>query len=167
MVEIGAPDMPTPSASQSAPAYPIATIAAYGPDDQCATKLVVAVFATPGASAPVEMRTWRGTHRDLRDDPGTAAEVTQFVTGHGVQRVVSPETILGCPHQEGIDYPAGETCPDCGFWANRKRQVGEAFQGATKQPQKAPAVPAAPTVGRNEPCLCGSGRKFKKCCGRV
>ncbi|MCB1129860.1 MAG: SEC-C domain-containing protein, partial [Verrucomicrobiae bacterium] len=24
---------------------------------------------------------------------------------------------------------------------------------------------AAPAVGRNEPCPCGSGRKFKKCCG--
>jgi len=22
------------------------------------------------------------------------------------------------------------------------------------------------TVGRNEPCPCGSGRKFKKCCGK-
>ena len=26
---------------------------------------------------------------------------------------------------------------------------------------------AAPKVGRNDPCHCGSGRKFKKCCGRV
>ncbi|MBW3595844.1 MAG: SEC-C domain-containing protein, partial [Planctomycetes bacterium] len=24
---------------------------------------------------------------------------------------------------------------------------------------------AAPRVGRNEPCPCGSGKKFKKCCG--
>ena len=24
---------------------------------------------------------------------------------------------------------------------------------------------AAPKVGRNSPCPCGSGRKFKKCCG--
>lgn len=24
----------------------------------------------------------------------------------------------------------------------------------------------APKVGRNEPCPCGSGKKFKKCCGR-
>src|SRR5258708_36895867 len=24
---------------------------------------------------------------------------------------------------------------------------------------------AAPKVGRNDPCPCGSGRKFKKCCG--
>jgi hypothetical protein len=25
--------------------------------------------------------------------------------------------------------------------------------------------PAGPKVGRNEPCPCGSGKKFKKCCG--
>jgi uncharacterized protein YecA (UPF0149 family) len=25
---------------------------------------------------------------------------------------------------------------------------------------------AEPTQGRNEPCACGSGRKFKHCCGR-
>lgn len=27
--------------------------------------------------------------------------------------------------------------------------------------------PAPPLPGRNEPCFCGSGRKFKKCCGRA
>ena len=30
----------------------------------------------------------------------------------------------------------------------------------------APMRPAAPTVGRNDPCPCGSGKKYKKCCGR-
>jgi uncharacterized protein len=25
----------------------------------------------------------------------------------------------------------------------------------------------APKVGRNEPCPCGSGKKFKQCCGKV
>ena len=25
---------------------------------------------------------------------------------------------------------------------------------------------AAPKVGRNDPCPCGSGKKYKKCCGR-
>jgi len=24
----------------------------------------------------------------------------------------------------------------------------------------------APKIGRNEPCPCGSDKKFKKCCGR-
>jgi uncharacterized protein len=26
---------------------------------------------------------------------------------------------------------------------------------------------AGPKVGRNDPCPCGSGKKFKKCCGQV
>ena len=30
----------------------------------------------------------------------------------------------------------------------------------------APARSAAPSVGRNDPCPCGSGKKYKKCCGR-
>jgi uncharacterized protein len=30
----------------------------------------------------------------------------------------------------------------------------------------APARPAPGAVGRNDPCPCGSGRKFKHCCGR-
>ncbi len=28
-----------------------------------------------------------------------------------------------------------------------------------------PFVRDQPKVGRNDPCLCGSGKKFKKCCG--
>ena len=27
-------------------------------------------------------------------------------------------------------------------------------------------IHASPKVGRNEPCPCGSGKKYKKCCGR-
>jgi uncharacterized protein YecA (UPF0149 family) len=34
-----------------------------------------------------------------------------------------------------------------------------------------PGMPGAaprvqPMVGRNDPCPCGSGKKYKKCCGR-
>jgi len=29
----------------------------------------------------------------------------------------------------------------------------------------APIVNAERKIGRNDPCPCGSGRKFKKCCG--
>lgn len=34
-------------------------------------------------------------------------------------------------------------------------------------PHAETAVKAEPKVGRNEPCLCGSGKKYKKCCGRL
>ncbi|HQQ05745.1 MAG TPA: SEC-C metal-binding domain-containing protein, partial [Candidatus Omnitrophota bacterium] len=35
-------------------------------------------------------------------------------------------------------------------------------------PRQAPPVPAVsqPRVGRNDPCPCGSGKKYKKCCGQ-
>jgi len=29
---------------------------------------------------------------------------------------------------------------------------------------KKPVVRSAPKIGRNDPCICGSGQKFKKCC---
>ncbi|WP_082868849.1 MULTISPECIES: SEC-C metal-binding domain-containing protein [unclassified Oleiphilus] len=28
-----------------------------------------------------------------------------------------------------------------------------------------PVTRSAPKIGRNEPCICGSSKKFKKCCG--
>ncbi len=36
--------------------------------------------------------------------------------------------IIGCPHEEGIDYPDGEVCPQCPFWARRDRFTGELLQ---------------------------------------
>jgi preprotein translocase subunit SecA len=33
--------------------------------------------------------------------------------------------------------------------------------------QKAPVQRVQKTVGRNDPCPCGSGKKFKSCCGRT
>ncbi|MCR5563323.1 MAG: preprotein translocase subunit SecA [Desulfovibrio sp.] len=33
-------------------------------------------------------------------------------------------------------------------------------------PEKQRPAKAAPRIGRNDPCPCGSGKKYKKCCGR-
>jgi len=33
-------------------------------------------------------------------------------------------------------------------------------------PPKAPIIRDTPKIGRNDPCICGNGRKFKKCCGK-
>jgi hypothetical protein len=42
-----------------------------------------------------------------------------------------------------------------------------AWWGRSRAPRSSPVEPyrAPPKVGRNEPCPCGSGKKFKKCCG--
>ncbi len=39
---------------------------------------------------------------------------------------------------------------------------------SSPEPDYAPAQPftRAPKIGRNEPCPCGSGKKYKKCCGK-
>ena len=51
--------------------------------------------------------------------------------------------------------------------------TGEGFEGSQKpaskaaqrpRPMQAPVVKSA-KVGRNDPCPCGSGKKYKKCCG--
>ncbi|MFK8013795.1 MAG: SEC-C metal-binding domain-containing protein [Marinicellaceae bacterium] len=33
-------------------------------------------------------------------------------------------------------------------------------------PTQTPFKRTAPKVGRNDPCICGNGRKYKKCCGK-
>ncbi len=50
--------------------------------------------------------------------------------------------------------------------AQFEKQDGAWFfaDGAMMAPK--PFVRETPKVGRNDPCSCGSGRKYKKCCGK-
>ncbi len=44
--------------------------------------------------------------------------------------------------------------------------TGEGFTGSeTKQPVKNKTIKGNVKTGRNDPCPCGSGKKYKKCCG--
>ena len=45
---------------------------------------------------------------------------------------------------------------------DQKLVFSSSGEGETK---KKPAKRASTKVGRNAPCPCGSGKKFKKCCG--
>ncbi len=47
------------------------------------------------------------------------------------------------------------------------KPVSEGFAGGGGKPAlpKKPVVNKTPKVGRNDPCPCGSGKKYKKCCG--
>ena len=42
----------------------------------------------------------------------------------------------------------------------------EATQKEREKVVKAPIVNDGPKVGRNDPCPCGSGKKYKNCCGK-
>ena len=38
---------------------------------------------------------------------------------------------------------------------------------ARELPKQETVMRATPKVGRNDPCPCGSGKKYKNCCGRT
>jgi hypothetical protein len=96
--------------------YPLATVIRYGPDDRTATKIAVAILNEPDAE-PI-MRRWVATGID--HDPKIQAEIKEFIQSHGVRKVVAAPEIMGCPHEEGEDFPDGEDCPFCPFWRGKQ-----------------------------------------------
>jgi preprotein translocase subunit SecA len=49
---------------------------------------------------------------------------------------------------------------------NKPREQNLSYSGGGEAPKKKPVKRAQKKVGRNAPCPCGSGKKYKKCCGR-
>jgi hypothetical protein len=103
--------------------YPVATVALYGPDDTRATKLTVGIVPAADADA-THLRRWFAEGADIRNDAGVAEEVLAFIDAAGARSIVMTDRIIGCPHEEGIDYE-GPTCPACPFWAARDRWTGK------------------------------------------
>jgi len=103
--------------------YPVGTLACYGPDDRRASKLVAAIVVEEGRE-PTELRKWLSEQDDVRDSLEIVEQVTAYFEQFGVRSVVMADGIIGCPHQEGIDYQ-GPVCPDCPFWVGRDRWTGE------------------------------------------
>jgi hypothetical protein len=104
--------------------WPLATVALYGPDDRLATKLSVGIVPAEDAEA-TDLRRWLSEEQgDIRTDNRVAEEVLAFITEAEAKSVVMTDRIIGCPHEEGIDYE-GSTCPFCPFWAGRDRWTGK------------------------------------------
>jgi hypothetical protein len=105
--------------------YPVVTVALYGPDDQLATKLVAAYHPSE-EEGMVAMERWFGSDLDVRRDPVIQDALAQRVLRWKPQSVVATDRILGCPHEQGVDYE-GDYCPDpaCAYWLGRDRWTGE------------------------------------------
>jgi hypothetical protein len=104
--------------------YPVATVAFYGPDNQRASKVAVGIVPAEGADAD-PLRRWFAAEGDARKDATIGEEILVFIREQGAKTVVATDRIIGCPHEEGTDYPEGTTCPRCPFWAHRDRWSGE------------------------------------------
>jgi len=103
--------------------WPVATVAFYGPNLSRASKVAVGIMLSENTE-PVEMRDWAVEHGDVRNDPSVARDILDFMEAHGVLTIAMSDGIIGCPHQQGIDYE-GEWCPVCEFWRGRDRFTGK------------------------------------------
>ena len=103
--------------------YPRATVALYGPDDRAATKLTVGIVPAEHAEA-TDLGRWFSEGADIRNDASIAEEVLAFIDAAEARSIVMTNRIIGCPHEEGIDYQ-GPSCPSCPFWAGRDRWTGK------------------------------------------
>jgi hypothetical protein len=107
--------------------YPVATVAFYGPDDRRASKVAVGILKSEQAEAePLER--WWSESADVRSDRSVVEQVFRFIEAHQAKSVVMTDRIIGCPHEEGTDYPQGTSCPECPFWAGRDRWSGKFLQ---------------------------------------
>ena len=98
------------------PEYPLGIVALYGPDDQTTTKITAGIFAHENAK-PI-LKRWVGTN--IMENPKVQGEMQEFFTKHGVKSVTMSEGNMGCPHEEGMDFPQGEDCPFCPFWKGKQ-----------------------------------------------
>ena len=95
----------------------------------------------------------------LYEESGRAAEaadvrsqIKALLAQPGLTVSRNPSGSAKVSFEFGEDGPSIERLPDI---AARAREILEGGNAAVRR-----------KVGRNEPCPCGSGRKFKKCCGR-
>ncbi len=84
--------------------------------------------------------------------------------------IAVPETVAMNQQQpENLNYSGGEQVEQFGAAKNANVSNAETRELSadekSKKPKQAPIVNKN-KVGRNDPCPCGSGKKYKKCCGK-
>jgi hypothetical protein len=89
------------------------------------------------------------------------AQHLQELRERGKGYIRDPETEMAWWHCFQEDPPRDAT-PDARAWAAPSR---ESARIVSPPPPAQPQVRESPKVGRNDPCPCGSGKKYKKCHG--
>ncbi len=83
----------------------------------------------------------------------------------GKERVLA--RLVDNPHRHLVD----DTVAEMGWWACfHEDRAGKAAHALADSKLNLDVLSsqirrATPKIGRNEPCPCGSGKKYKKCCG--
>jgi hypothetical protein len=112
--------------------------------------------------------------KTLVDDISGAYEAGLLLPGYMQPREVNeafamPEEKVLARSREHCRGLISDVVKEMGWWSCFKRKKETRKHSSQSQQLMRPdnqvlAVRTAPKVGRNAPCPCGSGRKFKKCC---
>jgi hypothetical protein len=103
--------------------YARGTVVFYGPDRDRATKVAVSVIQSQGAEP--DLRRWFSEAGDVRKEDAILSGMTAYLRASAVHSIAMVDRIMGCPHEEGTDYPMGESCPRCPYWEGRDRWSDE------------------------------------------
>jgi len=87
-------------------------------------------------------------------------EVTQVLMTVQVRDQADVESVEAAPAPENVQYHHADYDEALG-------QPGEATSGQSTEDEHQPFVRDGQKVGRNDPCPCGSGKKYKQCHGKL
>lgn len=112
----------------------IGTLALYGPAPDRANKIAAFALSADGVHI-IASRRWFAASGDIRYSPEVKTEIGEFFRDWQVKKVSAAPDVLGCPHEEGIDYPLGGVCGECAYWSLIDR-----FSGGMREAPAAPPV---------------------------
>ncbi|MGD9142050.1 MAG: preprotein translocase subunit SecA [bacterium] len=105
---------------------------------------------------------FRGRWVARADEPAAQARQIRAIKPQAAPVQPPPQ-----PQQAGVLPGTGGAPPPRGPGALPGTEAGRGRGRGRASPGGGPQVPRPePKVGRNDPCPCGSGKKYKKCCGR-
>lgn len=133
--------------------YPLGIIAFYGYNDKSASKAAIGIVKEAGGS-PEHIRKWVCETGDLRKDVSSIKELFRYIEAHHVQSVALTPGIYYCPHDPGIDFPEGGTCPHCPFWSNvKKPDLFKTVKAASSQDRPRRILDMLTEAARNKKTL--------------
>ena len=92
--------------------------AASGAAPDVAVSVAAAAGVFTGENSKAIIKRWVAT--DVTINPKIQREIQEFFKEHGVKSVAMSDGNMGCPHEEGEDFPDGEDCPFCPFWKGKQ-----------------------------------------------
>lgn len=98
-----------------------------------------------------------GLRSMAQEDPARAYAIEGFDMFEAMNEAIKEDTLRILFHVED---------PNKVKRREQNKNIKEGFEGDSAGEKKKPYVRKTKKVGRNDPCPCGSGKKYKNCCGR-